>query len=47
MENQDIKKLAIAVLVTASTASTMVSKVNDAFKYYEMIEQRIETMQHK
>lgn len=41
MENQDIKKLAVAVLVTASTASTMVGKVADAFKFYDMIEQRL------
>lgn len=41
MKNQDIKKLAVAVLVTASMASTMAGKVADAFKFYDMIEQRL------
>lgn len=41
MNEQEVKKLIIAVLVTGSTATTMAGKVYDAFKYYEMIENKI------
>lgn len=41
MNEQEVKKLIISVLVTGSSAPTMVGKVHDAFKYYELIENRL------
>lgn len=42
MKDEQMKKLAVAILATCSKASTMQGIVNDAFKFYELIEQRID-----
>ena len=42
MKDEQMKKLAVAILATCSKASTMQGIVYDAFKFYELIEQRID-----
>lgn len=43
MENEQLKKLAVAILATCSKASSMQGVVYDAFKFYDLIEQRIDS----
>ena len=47
MKDEQMKKLAVAVLATCSKASTMQGVINDAFKFYELIEQRIDKQENK
>jgi len=47
MENEQLKKLAVAILATCSKACTMQGVIGDAFKFYELIEQRIDRDKNK
>jgi len=42
MKDEQLKKLAIAILATCSKAHTMQGVIHDAIKFYEIIEQRID-----
>lgn len=47
MKDEQLKKLAIAILATCSKSCTMQGVIHDAIKFYELIEQRIDKQENK